>query len=57
MNLILFVMVFIFLIGFSSAAFSIGNLSHKILKTSYGPEEIIKGWIKRKLIRRRKRVL
>ncbi|MBU0894924.1 MAG: PKD domain-containing protein [Nanoarchaeota archaeon] len=39
------ILLFIFLISLISAGFDIGNLSHKLTKTYYGPSENIKAWI------------
>ncbi len=39
------IFLFMFLISFAAADFEVGNLSHQLTKTAYGPEETIQGWI------------
>ena len=38
-------LLLVFLISFVNASFQIGNLSHTLTQTAYGPETAINGWI------------
>jgi len=42
---LVFCLLVVFLVGFVSAGFQVGNLSHTLTQTAYAPGGIIEGWI------------